>query len=452
MNEIWVKDFRCFRDEQHARLAPLTLLVGENSTGKTSLLAMVRALWDLAHYRQIPDFNEDPYNLGSFDEIAHHRGARGGQSNLFTAGFSEPSHPAYYAGTGNSDTHFQVMFEERGAAPYPFRRQVTRGSVWIDEHFKDGLTQKVEVGTSNGSWKLDMPENREYWQLPIGNQLPMPIVGMPFRYIDSPEVERLKFRPLNTSPAFAETDHNQVIGLASLTFPYDPVRPFAGAPIRSKPLRTYERRRPTSDSEGTSIPNFLFEALLGKDEYSLALKQVLENFGEASGLFDEISIRALGKRGSEPFQIQIRKYSGGLKGPARNLIDVGYGVSQALPVITELLRPDAPSLFLLQQPEVHLHPSAQAALGSLFCQVAGPKRQLLIETHSDHLIDRVRMDVRDGTSNLTPDDVSILYFERGELDVKIHSLGIDEQGNITNAPPGYRQFFMDEVERSIWGT
>lgn len=450
MKEIWVKDFRCFRDEQHARLAPLTLLVGENSTGKTSFLAMVRALWDLAHHRQVPDFNEDPYNLGSFDEIAHHRGARGSQSNFFTAGFSRPSHRAYYDGTSDSDTRFQVVFGERGAAPYPIRRQLTRGSVWIDEHFKDGLTQKVEVGTSNGSWERDIPEEQEYWQVSIGNGLPEPMAGMSFRRIGSGEMELVGFRALNASPVFTVTDQNQVTELAHLTFSYGPFRPFAGAPIRSKPLRTYERRRATSDAEGTNVPNFLFEALLGKDEYGLALKQVLEGFGKASGLFDEISIRALGKRGSEPFQIQIRKYSGGLKGPHRNLIDVGYGVSQALPVITEILRPDAPSMFLLQQPEVHLHPRAQAALGSLFCQVAGPERQLLVETHSDHLIDRVRMDVRDGKSNLTPDDVSILYFERGELDVKIHSLGIDEQGNITNVPPGYRRFFMEEVERSLW--
>ena len=136
------------------------------------------------------------------------------------------------------------------------------------------------------------------------------------------------------------------------------------------------------------------------------------------------------------------------RGPWRNLIDVGYGVSQALPVVTDLLRSDAP-MFLLQQPEVHLHPRAQAALGSLFCQMAG-LRQLIVETHSDHLIDRVRMDVRDGESTLKPDDVSILYFERGDLDVRIHSLRIDEEGNILDAPDSYRRFFMEETTRSLW--
>ena len=150
------------------------------------------------------------------------------------------------------------------------------------------------------------------------------------------------------------------------------------------------------------------------------------------------------------FRYKSGSLAGDSRGPPRNLIDVGYGVSQVLPVITELLRSDAPSMFLLQQPEVHLHPSAQAALGSLFCQVAGPDRQIVVETHSDHLLDRVRMDVRDGEGRLKPEDVSILFFERGELDVRIHSLRIDEQGNIIDAPDSYRGFFMEETARSLW--
>ena len=175
--------------------------------------------------------------------------------------------------------------------------------------------------------------------------------------------------------------------------------------------------------------------------------------GNDAGLFDEIDIRHLGKRDSEPFQVQVRK-SGtrakSPKGPRRNLIDVGYGVSQVLPVITELLQEGASPMFLLQQPEVHLHPSAQAALGSLFCRVAGPDRRLVVETHGDHLLSRVRMDVRDGASDLKPEDVSILFFERDDLDVRIHSIGLDEEGNVRGAPATYRKFFMEETRRSLW--
>ena len=175
----------------------------------------------------------------------------------------------------------------------------------------------------------------------------------------------------------------------------------------------------------------------------------MDEFGKSSGLFDEVLIESLGKTEGSPFQLHVRKSGGRLRGRRRNLIDVGYGVSQVLPVLTELLREDHAAMFLLQQPEVHLHPTAQAALGSLFCEVAGWDRQIIVETHSDYLLDRVRMDVRDKKTRLSPEDVSILYFERDGLDVRIHSLEMDVDGNIVNAPQGYGQFFMDEMRRSI---
>ena len=88
MDEIRLKDYRCFREDQTARLAPLTLLVGENSTGKTSFLALLRVLWDLAIGFRLPDFKEDPYDLGSFDDIAHYRGGKGGRAETFEADIS----------------------------------------------------------------------------------------------------------------------------------------------------------------------------------------------------------------------------------------------------------------------------------------------------------------------------------------------------------------------------
>jgi predicted ATPase len=85
----------------------------------------------------------------------------------------------------------------------------------------------------------------------------------------------------------------------------------------------------------------------------------------------------------------------------------------------------------------------------LFCAIAGPECQLVVETHSDYILDRVRMDIRDKTTSLTHEDVSILYFEPGDLDVKIHSIRLDEYGNVLDAPIGYRKFFMEETSRSI---
>ena len=75
--------------------------------------------------------------------------------------------------------------------------------------------------------------------------------------------------------------------------------------------------------------------------------------------------------------------------------------------------------------------------------------QLIVETHSDHLINRVRMDVRDAAVPLSPNDVSILYFERDELEVRIHSLRLDGEGNVLDAPASYGGFFMAEIARSL---
>lgn len=175
------------------------------------------------------------------------------------------------------------------------------------------------------------------------------------------------------------------------------------------------------------------------------LWQALTEFGTASGLFVDVEVRRLRKE-DDPFQIVVK-----VQGQRRNLIDVGYGVSQILPVLVEVLAAPPGSIFLIQQPEVHLHPRAQAALATLFARIVRERGcQLVVETHSDHFIDRVRMDVRDGVG-LRPDQVSLLYFEPGAVGATIHPLTLDDRGNITNTPIGYRRFFMEEERRFFGG-
>ena len=446
MNSIRLKNYRCFRDEQTAKLAPLTLLVGDNSTGKTSFLAMMRALWDVFFEFRIPDFKEEPYDLGSYDEIAHHRGGRGGRADGFDAGFSDK----FRRRGKNAEIDFDVRFGKSGAAPIPVRTRTESKCAWIEDNFAPGESRKVRIGTGRGAWEnAATPE----WDDPyiIGERFIIPRQS-PVRFY----LQQLSdLEPIGDSPTPSREDVDDAKSLEQprlpLTVHSRPRRPFASAPVRSKPRRTYDPSRAIADPEGDYVPMYPASAYFGDKKTWTRLKDGLEKFGRDAGLFDEISVKALGRRESDPFQIVVRKYGGRLKGPLRNLADVGYGVSQALPLITELLSGrGGRDMFLLQQPEVHLHPSAQAALGSLFCRTAGNGRQLIVETHSDHLIDRVRMDVRDGVSRLKPSDMSILYFERDGLEVKIHSLGIDGEGNILNAPDDYRRFFMEEISRSLW--
>ena len=447
MDSVTVKNFRCFREEQTARLAPLTFLVGENSTGKTSFLALLRALWDVAFRDVVPDFREPPYDLGSFGDIVHNRGTDEAQeSDSFDAGF-EYRKPAIEE---EDDEHsqqvfFQAVFKERWGAPFPVARNVTDNNAWIKTHIMEDGGYAVRFGAYGREWE------RTLHSTPHATRDNDEVIGL----IDLIHFSTTTFNSDGRLTRDQSVNGNELQFIFQLLHPLARKGrlygyPYAGAPVRSYPKRTYDPIRPSRDPEGEYIPTYLANMSRRNPAEWQALKSKLEKFGKQSGLFDEIIINSFGNTAGGPFQVHIGKRGKKSGGSARNLIDVGYGVSQTLPLITELLNPESPPLFLLQQPEVHLHPSAQAALGTLFCSIAGPERQLVVETHSDFIIDRVLMDVRDKTTDLRAEDVSILYFEpNDDRDVTIHSLRIDDRATIIDPPDSYRQFFMDELRRSV---
>ena len=445
MDSVTLKNYRCFREEQTARLAPLTLLVGENSTGKTSFLAILRALWDIAFADRVPDFREEPFDLGAFEDIAYNRGVGDtDDAASFEAGFVY-KYPRYRS----SVVRYDATFKNYDGTPFPAKRRLHGNEAWIEVAVDKKSVVRSQFGTQSKHWEIERPRYTSY-DFHSDRLFPMANSSMLRRSFLAGEVG-----PEDDGDNPTRDDLAKISRLSAPLISYGwggrspNLRPFAGTPVRSRPRRTYDPIRPARDAEGEYIPAYLANLYRGNAAEWQRLKASLEGFGRKSGLFDDISVMSFGKTSGAPFQIRIRKWGKRRKGVDRNLIDVGYGVSQALPMLTELLRPDSPQMFLLQQPEVHLHPSAQAALGSLFCDVAAQRKQLIVETHSDYIIDRVRMDVRDRTTGLKPDDVSILYFERDDLDVKIHSIRLDEMGNVLDAPHSYGKFFMEETRRSI---
>lgn len=466
VKSITVRDYRCFAGSQTARLAPLTLLVGDNSTGKTSLMAMLRAMLEAAYTDRVPDFKEPPYDLGSFAEIAYKGGARGNPPDEFGATLEvvakAKSGMAYTVAT-------DVDFVNYRSAPVPKRRRVSQGEYWAEQRFSESGETDISYGSPRGAWAV---VRHHYVPLPLHHThelQPMDftlwLVGFVLENehaTESPLEER--FQPMEGSPPISHEDLSQIGENLRHTrrgfrFEVDSAairRVFASAPVRSQPKRTYDPALATPDPEGDYVPMYLAQLALREPETWDSLKRGLQEFGNQAGLFDEINVHRPGRVESASFQIRIRKSGKRRRGPLRNLVDMGYGVSQVLPLITELLRQDGPRLMLLQQPEVHLHPSAAAALGSLFCEIVAASkrrgnvgRQIVVETHSDFIIDRVRMAVRDETSDLQPEEVSILYFKREEQAVQIHSISVDRLGNIEGAPVGYRQFFLDELRRSM---
>ena len=449
LQELRLRDFRCFHDQQTARLAPLTLLVGDNSTGKTSFLAAVTQILEVANHDGYPDFSTISYDLGSFPEIAHRRHPNGRHrgAESFSIGLR-------YGGRTIEFVEVDATFIlGDGAEPALSTVAWSAGDVWIRDIQRDD-EPNTELGCASGAWRLPA----------LKKKLDDRLYGGDYGLLDQTLREAVesgtpgKLQPLqgDAQTVPGKRDYDELINLCIESAGFH-VAAFPGAPIRSSPVRTYDPIRLVQDPDGRSIPALLAYAYSQDPERWQEIKQRLEDFGRTSGLFDEIFVRRLGRYESDPFQLEVRKWGRKRKGPKHNLVDVGYGVSQVLPLLVDLVDPDGSSppalspssLFLLQQPEIHLHPSAQAELGGLFCSSAASGRQLIIETHSDYIIDRIRIDIRDKRTELKPDDVSILYFERDDLDVRIHSLRFDEQGNVLDAPDSYGRFFMNEMRRSV---
>ena len=217
------------------------------------------------------------------------------------------------------------------------------------------------------------------------------------------------------------------------------------SPIRARPKRTYDPTREFNDPEGSDVPMRLMRTQTIKKERWEGLKQKLVEFGKHSELFQNIEIKNLGGSLGDPFQLKVK-----VRGPSANLIDVGYGVSQILPILVQILDADiyrnARTTFLLQQPEVHLHPKAQAQLSSLLVELANHEHHaFIVETHSDYMIDRARIEIRRG--NISPKDVSLIYLEPKGRVVHVHNIRFDKMANMLDVPPHYGKFFLQETDR-----
>jgi predicted ATPase len=104
--------------------------------------------------------------------------------------------------------------------------------------------------------------------------------------------------------------------------------------------------------------------------------------------------------------------------------------------------------FAIQQPEVHIHPKGQAALGELFFAINQQEnKSFIIETHSDFIVDRYRLAVRkhNKTAKNKVENAQVLFFERTENGNVVHHLPIDEHGDYPdNQPAAFRDFFIRE--------
>jgi predicted ATPase len=134
-----------------------------------------------------------------------------------------------------------------------------------------------------------------------------------------------------------------------------------------------------------------------------------------------------------------------IKTESQRATNVGFGLTYALPVIIACLMSTPGSLLLVENPEAHLHPKGQAALGTLCALAAAGGGQVLVETHSDHVLNAVRLSVK--RSQLTPEQVIIHFFSRtsGVLQPDVETMSVTTEGMIPRWPLG----FFDEWDKAL---
>ena len=442
IQKLIIEDVRCFAGRQEFNIRPLTFLVGENSTGKSTVLGCFEALHSFTGARTYGadlDFNVEPYQMGAFADIVRRSTPK---KKSFMLGFEfRPEKRKERV------KYFLTLTEkEKGSEPIVQEQKIFSSD---SEIIFVGEKQEVE-----GSDKYGSP-HREFEVIDFseedGNK--KFYVGVPPPFFNISAFQSLEYgfsvsREGRRNLPYKEKEFYKFAERLSDSFSRRWYRPYGEdsysfAPIRSKPQRTYDPLKETTSPEGSDIPMVLMNMFRADEKAWEGLKENLIKFGKSSGLFTDIHVRRLGKSMGDPFQLQIK-----VKGPKANMIDVGYGVNQLLPILVRMFNSSPRMTFLMQQPEVHLHPRGQAELSSLLVDlVRRREHKFIVETHSDYMVDRARIEIM--KKRISPEDVSLIYLEPSGNSVKVHNITFDDQANLLGAPSSYREFFLKESDRLL---
>ena len=438
---IYLDNYRGFT-EQFIETSDLNILVGENSTGKSSFLSIL-CLLSHPDFLTKANFKNEFVDLGPFDEIINIGGSR---KTLQLGVINSSEGDSLYAGDLDA-----VLLKFSAVSGYPKIVEVLivkgKDVLWYESSL--GKVDSLSYVLYNmGSGKRDlkklfcdfsksskvtlnvMDSGRLKAEDGIGSFMSRYFYSIIY-FIQESAGTKKKELYKNFGLGFALESGSTV--LKKMTWV---------APIRSEPKRIYEPSEDIYSADGTHVPNVLREIYNSETKANIKTLNTLTKFGVQSGLFEELEITDyIENKELSPFELNII-----LSDRKLRITNVGYGVSQALPIITEVIRSDRGSGFLIQQPEVHLHPKAQAFMGEfLFSECVNSNKKFFVETHSDYLIDRIRTEIRKSRKKDIEKKVVLMFFERSEAGNSVTRIEIDKDGNIDpNQPESYRDFFLKE--------
>jgi hypothetical protein len=445
-HEIGVRwrNFRGFEDSGWLRLKPITVFIGANNGGKSSLLEPLLMMKQSMLSRTGGNAlltRGSYHDSGSFRDFVHMHDP--GEAVKFELRWhSHPTKPSQPVGAyppGGADFTFK-----QGAEP----ETVSLDSYRVfDTHQRLMLKRKRrKTGTYSLDLNTKLPEIPSRIQDPNLRRLIRRDKPVDFLF-QSATIREESLQPIDDEgelPTLSLSSGDPAVdaycaAVEFVSFQIQSIfrRLFYLGPLREPAKRVYSlsgEMPPDVGTRGELAPEIIYR-WRNRKAVLADLRRWLQHFEFNADLtWDGI--------GFEGFSLLLQHE----KDVPTSFLDVGFGVSQVLPLIVQGLKSPKRSWMITEQPEIHLNPRLQAKLADFFVSLAKDEKGVLIETHSEHFLIRLRSLVAEGL--MPADDVALYYVEATESGSAVRAVPIEANGYIDpqNWPAG---FFEDSLRESL---
>ncbi|MBW2345809.1 MAG: DUF3696 domain-containing protein [Deltaproteobacteria bacterium] len=434
LTTLSLKNFKSWEVIQDMHLAPITGLFGTNSSGKTSLIQfflMLKQTVDSPDRAQVLNLGDERslVSLGTFRDVIHQHTEPGHLSCRFSwtlpkeMKIRDPGQKNVTLFTGK-EMEFGVEITENGAGRVIVNNlEYGFGGYHFTLKRKSEKEKKYELSTHPETFSFQRTRGRP-WGLPD----PVKCYGFP---------DQVKAYYQNAG----------FLADFELAFEQMFSRIYYLGPLREYPKRQYTWAGSQPADMGERGEKSI-DALLasrergekisrGKGRKRLTIEEYVAWWLRELKLIEDFSVKAI-TEDSNLYQVWVRKTARSSK---VLITDVGFGVSQLLPVLVLCYYVPEGATVLLEQPELHLHPSVQSGLADVFIDVAKNRNvQIILESHSEHLLRRLQRRIAE--EKICGDDVSLYFCDISRGISKLVPLELDLYGNIQNWPEG---FFGDDL-------
>ncbi len=438
INTLRLDNFKSWQTTGELQLGSITGFFGANSSGKTSLLQallLLKQTIESSDRNQTLDFGkpgEASYvESGSFDDVVFKHDKN--SSLRFEMAWDLPKELVI----ANPETPKSELFKSNKLS---FSTEICQkqpeGSLFVKQLSYDFADVCFKYQKRNGSELYELKAESAHH---------------PFRFKMTPGRKWYPPSPIKFYgfPDQSKYYYQNAGFIADFQFQFESLfkNIYYLGPLRDYPRREYIWSGSQPEDMGRRGEKAI-DAILVSDDRGVKInrgyKKHKKSLGECVamwlkdlGLIHSFAIKPLVESGTY-YRVWVRKNAAS---PEVLLTDVGFGVSQILPVITLCFYAPEGSTLLIEQPEIHLHPKVQAGLADVFVDVAKTRSiQIILESHSEHLLRRLQR--RMAEEVLNPDDVALYFCKSNDGASSIERLQTDMLGNILNYPT---DFFGDEM-------